>query len=135
MRTCPGTTPRHSEDYQLAPQVAAGEGEVYTVACIPSKSDVFHHNVMIFKKSKVFQGFPEISLKILALAPGALSRVGWLLVAPEEREEAERWWDRRARGRCRRPRAQKHARNVASVVPSDLYDDWRSLDRFLVRSP
>ena len=37
--------------------------------------------------------------------------------------------------RRRRPRAQKHVRNVASVVPSDLYDDWRSLSRFLILPP
>ena len=29
-----------------------------------------------------------------------------------------------ARGRRRRPRAQKHVRNVVSVVPTNLHGDW-----------
>ncbi len=35
------------------------------------------------------------------------------------------------RGRRRRPRVPKHVRNVASVVPTNFYGDWRSLNRFL----
>ena len=46
-------------------------------------------------------------------------------------KELERCRDRSA-GRCRRVRVQKHVRNVASVVPTDFYGDWRSQNRFLV---
>ena len=70
------------------------------------------------------------SVEILALAPGALSRNGWLLVAPEEREETERHGIG-ARGRRRRPGMPEHARNVVSIVPTDLRDVWSRLNWFL----
>ena len=40
-----------------------------------------------------------------------------------------------ARGRRRRPRTQKHARNHPSIVPTDLYGEWRSLTRFFENPP
>ena len=78
--------------------------------------------------SLIFQGF------FIDSGSDRLSRVGgrWSL---ERSERSSRGGGIGARGRRRRPRAQKYISNDASVVPTDLYGDWRSLDRFLENFP
>ena len=90
--------------------------------------------IMIFENFQKSLKINENPSKSIDSGSGHLSRVAarWSL---ERSERSSRRGGIDARGRRRRPGVQKHVRNVASSVPTDLHGDWRSPNRFSSRVP